>query len=100
MCTLISPRRSSIKHKPTLACLKLERCKIDDGATALLCKALHDNTTIHTLSLAHNDIGSSGASALAEMVTFNKHIMDLDLSWNGIRGSGATDLALDLQSRK
>eukprot|EP00944_MAST-04C_sp_MAST-4C-sp1_P000433 g433.t1 len=100
MCTLISPRRSSIKQKPTLACLKLERCKIDDGATALLCKALHDNTTIHTLSLAHNDIGSSGASALAEMVTCNKYIMDLDLSWNGIRGSGATDLALGLAKSK
>ena len=96
MCALISPLRQVKSMKPTLTDLKLERCRIDDNATKLLCKVLHDNVTITKLSLAHNKIESVGASALAEMVQFNRHIMDLDLSWNGIRGDGATDLAIGL----
>ncbi|KAF9952842.1 hypothetical protein BGZ72_005874 [Mortierella alpina] len=60
---------------------------------ALEYHALKTNSTLATLNLYNNSIGSDGAKALAEALKTNSTLATLDLQRNSIRDDGAKALA-------
>ncbi|KAG0310141.1 hypothetical protein BGZ99_000641, partial [Dissophora globulifera] len=58
-----------------------------------LAEALKTNSTLTTLNLCYNSIGSDGAKALAEVPQINSGPDQLNLMYNQIGDDGAKALA-------
>lgn len=67
------------------------------GATAL-AQMLKSNTGLAGLYLDGNNLGDDGATALAEALKYNNALTTLDLNYNNIGNNGATALAGALES--
>ncbi|RHY89590.1 hypothetical protein DYB35_004904 [Aphanomyces astaci] len=77
--------------------LRMNKSDVDDGEVLGFAQALHTNTSLRTLELSRNLIGSAemmnvvkpdmitGGEAIAEMLCNNSFLTKLDLSWNTIR---------------
>ncbi|KAH9144663.1 hypothetical protein AeRB84_011390 [Aphanomyces euteiches] len=84
--------------------LRMNKSDVDDGEVLGFACALHTNTSLRTLELSGNLIGSAemmnvvkpslitGGEAIAEMLCNNSFLTKLDLSWNKIRLNSAVEL--------
>ena len=70
------------------------------GATgaAALAKALEFNSSLTSLNLSDNEIKEKGAAALAKALKSNSSLTSLNLNANQIKDTGATALAKTLES--
>lgn len=81
-----------------LQTLTLSHTNIAEAEVGLLMQALKRDSTLRTLDLSHNRIGSDGGDAIAQMIgQANCSVTELDLSWNHINGRGAEELGDQLQ---
>ncbi len=71
-----------------------------DEEAAKLARALKNNKTLTSLSLAFNNIGNKGAAALAFALRTNRTLTSLNLGNNSISDEGVTELAFALQTNK
>ena len=72
-------------------------CKSIDGDLACrLAEALHDTTTLETLKVAHNLIGTKGARAIAKVIHSNKSLEEVKLKACNIDCEGACHFAKTL----
>ncbi len=58
-----------------------------------LAAGLHDNATLTSLHLYHNNIGDEGARSLAAVLDNNATFTSLNLRFNNIGDEGARSLA-------
>ncbi|KAF0686324.1 Aste57867_21863 [Aphanomyces stellatus] len=84
--------------------LRMNGSDVDDGEVLGFAQALHTNTSLQSLELSRNLIGSAemmnvvqpdlvtGGEAIAEMLCNNGFLTKLDLSWNKIRLNSAVEL--------
>ena len=74
------------------------------GITAIEAKTfsgvIQYNSVLHTLNIAHNELGDSGVAEISESLKNNKVLHTLDLSHNGITCKGAKKLVETLQVNK
>ena len=92
--------------------LGLDSADIDDAECVEIMSAIERNTTLESLSLAHNLIGQdelnntlnddivTGGEAIADMLRTNKALTHLDLSWNYIRKKSAQEVAKALRHNR
>jgi hypothetical protein len=85
--------RALASSKCRVAKLKLGYNEIGDSGAVALADALKTNTSITKIDLKSNEIGDSGAVALADALKTNTSITKIDLSSNTIGVSGAVALA-------
>jgi patatin-like phospholipase/acyl hydrolase/Leucine-rich repeat (LRR) protein len=85
------------KHEK-LRNLDLSHNEINDAQTEELCNALLLNTSVHSLRVYYNLIGSQGAQSFAALLTKNKTLKTLDLKNNcmGNTHDGIAELAFSL----
>jgi hypothetical protein len=60
----------ALKHRPTLAKLRLRRCALGQDGVRQLGTVLRNTPSLESLDLAFNDLGSAG---LAELVPAHIH---------------------------
>ena len=77
----------------TLELVKVSDNEIGDSGAAALAGAVERNSTLTELHLGYNEIGDSGAGALAKAMERNSTLTKLSLSGNKIGDSGAAALA-------
>lgn len=63
-----------------------------------LCDVLKENTTVTSVDLRNNKIGSESGPVLGDMLQANHTLSHLDLSWNELGPDGGTALLNGLQS--
>lgn len=92
-----------------LTTLMLNGADVDDTEAGNLSEALSMNSSLLTLSLAHNLLGRdepkaafnkelvTGGVAIGKMLEVNSTITKLDLSWNAIRLDSAEKLAASIR---
>ena len=78
--------------------LVLDNNNIGDSGAVAIAEALKNNTALTWLYLGYNTIGDSGAAALAKALKSNTALTRLDLDYNNIGDSGAAALAEELKS--
>lgn len=78
--------------------LSLDDNNIGDSGAAAIAEALKSNTAVEKLWLNNNTIGDSGAAALAEALESNTALRWLFLQTNTIGDSGAAAIAESLKS--
>ncbi|KAG9061903.1 hypothetical protein KI688_007054 [Linnemannia hyalina] len=93
----IRPKKSTYDCK--MSC-ELACGKIGVKEFGILTEALKTNSTLTTLDLESNSIGSNGAKALAEALKTNSFLTTLDLESNSIGENGAQALAEALKTNK
>jgi hypothetical protein len=70
----------------------LNKCQINDGATAVLCERQKHDESLKYLDLEDNDIGDSGVSALADFLSRNESVKKLNVRANHSGGGGFESL--------
>jgi hypothetical protein len=73
--------------------LDLFRNNIGESGAAAIAEALKVNSTLQQLDLRWNAIGSSGAAAIAEALKVNSSLQELCLGCNAIGSTGAAAIA-------
>lgn len=93
----------------TLKALILNGADVDDYEVGNLCDAMIENTSILTLGLSRNLLGSDehrkllepelelAGDGLARLLLKNRKLTSLDLSWNSLRASCATAIGRALK---
>ncbi len=76
--------RTLLETNKTLVKLSLERCKINQDATAAICEVLTGNSTLKELVLDGNNLSSSACSALAQLLKRNTSLKRLSLTNNSV----------------
>ena len=59
-------------------------------------RALHNNSTLHTLVARQNKMSNATAQALGPMLLSNRTLATISLAWNAIGATGAAALAQGL----
>jgi len=77
--------------------LNLSKCRIDNVAVDNLCIGLHNNSSVASLLLSHNQISDRGAVEIAAMIPRHRNLRDLVLSWNAIRNPGGSAIGRALR---
>ena len=86
-----------LKDNKTLQELKLHSCHIEAAGAQGLAEGLFSSALIN-IDLSLNQIGPTGAAALAEALKVSSALTSLDLSSNDVGPSGATSIAGSLGS--
>ncbi|KAF9536939.1 hypothetical protein EC957_009343, partial [Mortierella hygrophila] len=92
------PLAEALKTNSTLTTLDLQYNKIGSYEVEVMAEALKTNSTIITLYLGNNSIGDSGAQALAEALKTNSTLINLSLDHNSIGDNGAQALSEALKT--
>ncbi|KAF9300443.1 hypothetical protein BGZ91_009807, partial [Linnemannia elongata] len=83
---------SNIMANSTLTTLCLGSNKIGSNGAKALAEALKTNSTLTNLNLQSNSIGDNGAQALSEALKTNSALTTLNLRGNSIEDNGAQAL--------
>ncbi len=80
----------------------LDECSIDDDLAVLIADILQRNTTLLSMSLRQNNIGTDGTLAIASALRTNTTLLELDLTENcmGEQGGDAIASALQVNSSR
>mmetsp|Transcript_19069 Transcript_19069/g.34519 ORF Transcript_19069/g.34519 Transcript_19069/m.34519 type:complete len:346 (-) Transcript_19069:178-1215(-) len=78
--------------------LRLHHCGLDCGSAAALATALRSNSTLRSLSLECNRVGTLGARSFAETLLVNDELESLTLRQNVICKEGVIQLVRALES--
>ncbi len=77
-------------HLPPELTLNMSCNQVGDSGATAIAEALRHNQTLTTLNMSQNRVGDSGATAIAEAVCHNQTLTTLDMSENRVGYSGAT----------
>jgi len=88
----------ALKSNTTLTTLVLTYNQIGSDGAQLLAEALKSNTTLTTVDIAGNKIGSDGVQLLVESLKSNTTLDTVDIAGNQIGPVGAQSLAEALKS--
>ena len=76
--------RAVCEHMTSPACklvtLEIENCNVTSDVVKEAAQFLETNTTLQTLSFAHNDIGNIGAKILGQLLAKNSTLTALSLA--------------------
>ncbi|KAF9551518.1 hypothetical protein EC957_008187 [Mortierella hygrophila] len=86
-----------VLKKSRMSC-ELASKLIGEREFGILAEVLKTNSTLTTLNLKYNSIGSDGAKAMAEVLKTNSTLTTLDLSNNSIGDDGAKAMAEALKT--